>query len=43
MIQRRTVLKGMAAGAAIAFRAGRAGAEDVLKMGVEHPSDRRGL
>jgi branched-chain amino acid transport system substrate-binding protein len=36
VIQRRTLLKGLA-GAAIGLRAGRAGAEDVLKMGVSIP------
>ena len=37
MILRRTMLKGMAASAAIGLSAGRARAEDILKMGVSLP------
>jgi branched-chain amino acid transport system substrate-binding protein len=37
MIRRRSVLKGMAASAAVALGARRAGADDVLKMGISLP------
>ena len=37
MILRRTMLKGMAASAAIGLCAGRVRAEDILKMGVSLP------
>jgi len=37
---RRTMLKGAAAGAAVALLGGRAGAEEVLKMGISIPLDR---